>query len=254
MKRIVLSLFIVLSAFGVFAQDKEGSNNQHMAFYGVDYDTLHHKRDTISHVDSAHFAITASAAAAFNKNMQGLIILENKQSSLNNSGLAGLMVQYSGMKCTTGSAFSFGFDYVSKEYGNHWFFSAGVEAIKFNCSGSVYQTNRYSPLITDTLYYTIAVLSLDLPLKIYYRFVKTPKFRFSAGAGVSIGTFIGQLSNSTYVGQFNLNSFTNLAYAGLRFDFAMGRHTWLALEPFYNIQMIDAITHIELAGVKLELL
>jgi hypothetical protein len=253
MKRILLSFVFLLFAYSVFAQAEEGREKQNMAFYGVDYDTLHHKRDTISHIDSAHLAIAASAAAAFNTDMKGFIALENKQFKLPYSGAPGLQAEYAGMNVTTGSAFSFGFDYVSKEYNNHWFFSVGVEAIKFNCSGSIYQTTSY-PQITDTLYYTIAVLSLDVPLKVYYRFVKTPKFRFSAGAGVSIGTFIAQLSTGTYVETFNINSFANLAYAGLRFDFAMGRHTWLALEPFYSIQMIDPITHIELAGIRLVLL
>lgn len=247
--RLKRALFLIIALVNfVAALAQEGSNGGHMAFYGVDYDTIQHKRDTIFHVDSAHIAILGTAAAAFNTGMGGLF----KQPNIN--GRPWGNTTYSSTQVTPGTAFSFGFDYVSKEYHNHWFFSLGLEANKFKCSGLVSSVEQTGIGATDTSAYAIDILSLNLPFRLYYRFVKTRSFRFSMGIGVSAGWFISQSNAESNYGAFALSNPANSGTICLRFDIAAGRHTWFAFEPFYSIQMFDATTHIESAGLKVELL
>ncbi len=232
MKRNILLLFLFVTSFGAYAQD----GGRSMAFYGVDYDTVHHKRDTISHVDSAHLAIMASVAAGFNTEMSGMI----KQYRSDRI--------YTGYSVKPGTAFTFGFDFVSKEYKSNLFFSLGFEVGKFGCTGNTYQKpGIYWP--SDTASYSIQEVTLDIPFRLYYRIVKTPKFRLSAGLGISFGTIVGQYGSFVLV-----NPVVDLGYAGIRFDLSIGRHTWLALEPFYTIQAFEITTHIETAGIKIEIL
>ncbi|MGP8217155.1 MAG: hypothetical protein ACLQQ4_16415 [Bacteroidia bacterium] len=242
MKRILLSCIIAFSSFATFAQD---ASDRHMAFYGVDDDTTFHKRDSIFRIDSSHITIFGSVATAFNSGMGGLV---------NSDGYA-----YNSSHVTPGIAFGFGFNYLSKILRNHWFFTLGFEASRFGCSGVL---NATPPAIKgssspepDTSSYNITVYTLDVPFKMYYCFLDTKKCRLSAGAGISIGLFISQMNSETNENLgFNLSNPVNLGSLSLRFDFAVSKHFWLSLEPFYSIQMLSDITHIESAGVKLELL
>ncbi|HSY77425.1 MAG TPA: hypothetical protein VK890_11235 [Bacteroidia bacterium] len=231
MKRALFLIIIIIKTVALFAQ--EGSNAPRMAFYGVDYDTLAHKRDTIFHVDSAHIAIFGSAGSAFNTAIE--------QSSFNS-------LTYIGYRVSPGTAFSFGFDYVSKEHNNNWFFSLGLGIMVFTCTGNYYYSLPGSPKYTDTSAYVLQGLSVDIPFRVYYRFSKTKKFRFSAGLGVSVGAYLTQ-SNS-----FGFGIPENLATACMRFDIAAGRHTWFAFEPYYSIQMFEEATHLESVGLKVEIL
>lgn len=236
MKQILVIGLLIITSLAK-AQD---SSPKPMAFYGVAYDTAHHKRDSIFRVDSAHLAIKVSVAAAFNSGMQGVLEQTTK------SG-------YISRHVTLGIAYNLGFEYVSKLIGNHIFFSLGLEAIKFNCSGNIYQST-VAPYYPDTTAYNIEVLTLDIPCHLYYRITESPKFRLSAGAGVSVGFFAAQLSTADGIGDFNLTDPVNLGTLSLRFDVALSCRTWIAIEPYYSIQMYDPVTHIEMAGLKVELL
>ena len=243
MKQILFIGLLIITSLA----KAQNSSPKPMAFYGVAYDTAHHKRDSIFRVDSTHLAIKISLASAFNSGMAGLVKPVNNGSGTIYSNT------YISRHVTPGVAYSLGFEYVSKLFHNHIFFSLGLEAIKFNCSGSIYQST-VAPYYPDTTAYNIEVLTLDVPCHLYYRITESPKFRLSAGAGVSVGFFAAQLSTADGIGDFNLTDPVNLGTLSLRFDVALSCRTWIALEPYYSIQMYDPVTHIEMAGLKVELL
>lgn len=219
-----------------------------MAFYGVDVDTMHHKRDTIFHVDSAHISIQASLAVAYNSGMAGLI------TQLNNSS-QGPVGQYGGTYISRhaqpGVAYTFGFDYITREYWNRMFFTVGIEMFNFNCTGYIHQL-QYN--VSDTVSYTISVLALNVPLHAYCRLIKSHKLRLSVGAGITPGLFVSQNSVTAYSGPFYLTNPVNLGSFSVRIDVAISRHTWFAFEPFFAAQLSDPVTHIETAGLKVILL
>lgn len=249
-KALLLTIALNVCAF---AHGQESSH--HMAFYGVDNDTIQH--DTVFRLDSSHINIYVGLSTAFTTSFTGLTPLNYNYTD------AGLLqnISYAGATPTPGVAFTFGFEYLSKESKKRFLYSIGLEVFYARFSGNISSNtvthdtsaSKQDSAVSGTSNepYSLSVFAIDVPIKVYYKLKEKGNKRLSIGLGIVLGGYALQSSSADGYSTFNLSNPLNMGTVSLRYDVGVGHKTGLSFEPYFSMQMIDMTTHPMLFGIKI---
>jgi len=229
-----------------------------MAFYGAEPDSVNNRADTLFRLDSTHIAISVSGGLTFNTPFQNL----GPGLAFSNGNGGNVLPTYVKTIPSVGYMASVGFEYLSKTNKNNLFFDAGIEVMYATCSGNIQANTITSHPVNpgkDTsvatglqnLPYSLYVLTIAVPVSIYYKLSANSKHRLSPGLGIVLGDYLIQQTTMEGFSAHSLNNPLLMGKVSLRYDVNLAKKTGLSFEPFFETQLLGNTTRLMSAGIKI---